>query len=281
LELWFNERFRPAIYQSGAVVLGLLVIIPMFAADQTINSSSPQVRQIFVRSAKLRKLLDEVKPYGYVDVPITQDLSSTDASQGYSKPKSTPRGMVYDVHVSQGSDIFVENVIAHELLHAALRHERLGSGSGTILRGRELSANDLAAMQGLIMSLTNCYQDAIIDRRMAKLGFNPQLLQDDEKSTLIAEANVVPRTSLYKRDATLMLYCLSIRLRKFEMDEIYTAYKSWYPELAQDVQTVSNTVGPDLCDTEESCFKKMLALRKAVGLEGEVKFINPTTNRKE
>ncbi len=253
----------------------------MFAMGQTTYSSSPQVQQIFIRSAKLRNLFDEVKSYGYVDVPIAQDLSSTGAYQGYSMPESTPRGMVYAVHVSQGSDIFVENVIAHELFHAALRHERLGSGSGTIVRGLALNADDLAAIVDAKNSLTNCYPDAIIDRRMAKRGFNPQLLEDDEKSTLIAEANLIPRGPSYRRDGVLMMYCLSIRLRKFKMDEIYSAYQSWYPKLGEDVQTLSNKVGRDLCDTEESCFKKMLALRNAVGLEGELKFTNPITNKKE
>jgi hypothetical protein len=136
-------------------------------------------------------------------------------------------------------------------------------------------------MESLIESLGSCYQDAEIDRRMAKLSFKPQLLQDDEKSTLIAEANIVPRTSLYKQEAALVMYCLSIRLRNFRMNEIYAAYKPWYPELPRDVDTITHTVGPELCNTGEACFKKMLALRKAVGLEGEVRFPNPLTNKIE
>ena len=98
---------------------------------------------------------------------------------------------------------------------------------------------------------------------------------------MIAQANLVPRTDLYKRDVILTMYCLSIHLRNVEMDAIYAAYQSWYPKLGDDVQTLSNKVGRDLCDTGESCFEKLLALRDAVGLEGKLKFTNPVINRKE
>jgi hypothetical protein len=276
-----KRNCRPRAYGVIVIVWGLLVMAPMFGFAQTIYSSGPQVQRVFINSGKLRKLLGEVKSYGYVDVVVTQDLSPTNEFEGYSKPHSTPRGMVYDVHISPGSDIYVETLIAHELLHASLRHERFGSGPATIVRGPELNARELRMMESLIESLGSCYQDAEIDRRMAKLSFKPQLLQDDEKSTLIAEANIVPRTSLYKQEAALVMYCLSIRLRNFRMNEIYAAYKPWYPELPRDVDTITHTVGPELCNTGEACFKKMLALRKAVGLEGEVRFPNPLTNKIE
>jgi hypothetical protein len=281
LGTWISRRFREVIYQSSAVVSVLLVIVPTFAAGQTVSSSSPQVQRVIIDSGKLRKLLDEVKSYGYVDVVVTQDVSSAYALEGYSKPQTTQRGMVYDVHISSGSDTYVEALIAHELFHASLRHERFAFNPATIVSGSELSANEIKVMEFRIEALGNCYQDAEIDRRMAKLGFNPKLLQDDAKSTLIAEANTLPNTSVYKQYVSLIMYCVSIRLRNFGMDEIYAPYKPWYPNLSQDVRTITETVGPEACDTGEACFKKLLALRKAVGLEGEVKFTNPTTKRKE
>jgi hypothetical protein len=255
------------------------MIIPPLRAGQAIKTSSPQVQQIFTNSEKLRRLLGEVKSYGYVDVVITQDLSRNPEYQGSSHPISTSRGMVYDIHISSGSDAYVEALIAHELYHATLRHEGFASGSATIMRGPELSENDLKMLESQIGILGDCYLDAVIDRRTAKLGFKPQLLQDDAKSNLIALAPVIPPTASNNRSTALFTYCISIRLRNFDMSEIYAAYKSAYPNLAQDVRVITNTVGPELCDTRETCFRKMLVLRKAVGLEGQVKFPGPLTNK--
>ena len=156
------------------------------------------------------------------------------------------------------------------------------AASGTIVRGQELKAsNEFEVMEDMGFSLTNCCQDAVIDRRMAKVNFQPQVLQNEEKTTLNAQANLIPQTTLYRQDVALTMYCLSIRLRNFEMDEVYAAYKLWYPGLAKRVQTITDTVGANLCDTGKECFKKMLALRKAAGLEGEIRLLNPETNKEE
>jgi len=258
----------------------LLLPLCVLASGQAIYSSSQQVQEIINKSKTLRELLHEIKSYGYVDIPIIQDLSFTGAAQGFSSPKSTPKGPVYVVHVSTGSDDFVGNVIAHELLHASLRHEGFYSAPASIVHGTELNAKDLKAMEYAATKLVNCYQDAEINRRMLKLRLRPQLLEDDNKAALIAEANSVPRAPIYKRLIALDMYCVSIQ-PNFGMEEIYFAFKSWYPELSQEVRALTNVVGQEPCDTGKSCFTKMIKLRKAISLEDQIKFISPLTLRRE
>ncbi len=273
-------------YASTAIkmlyCLRLMIVVPVMAFAQTMHSSSSQVQRVFVTSAELRMLLSEVKSYGYVDIPINQDLSATSMASGFSEVRKTPQGKVYQIHVSVGPDTQVKNLIAHELFHGFLLQEGFSAGSGTIVRGQELRAsNEFGVMEDMLLSLTNCYQDAIIDRRMAILNFEPQLLQDEEKASSIAQANLIPHTTLYRKDVALAMYCLSIRLRNFQMGEICAVYQSWYPGLTKRVQEITDAVGANLCKTGKECFKKMLALRTAVNLKGEITLRNPSTNQEE
>jgi hypothetical protein len=78
-------------------------------------------------------------------------------------------------------------------------------------------------------------------------------------------------------DTALAMYCLSIRERDFEMEEIFSAWQRVDPTMAADMYELERKVGSSRCNDPRACIEAMKKLRTASGFYGQVQFLNPFT----
>ena len=271
----------------------LLLLFRVALADEktgAVYSHSEQIQRVFNGSQRLRQLLAKTKAGRDYAIEFDENANPASIYQGFTEIDGHTGRLEFRVHIIPGlSDEFVENLLAHEIFHIYLRSEGFLFDSADIPRKRQLEGTkELAFIEDATMAMANCYVDAIIDRRMESLGYDPRILNQrkreemmragEEQGTIAGSPQLV---NLYKRYVAVVMYCTSLRLRDFDMRDIYAANKLSDWTLERDVAEISRQMGPDPCETGKTCFQEMLKLRKASGFDGEAKFQNPWTGKFE
>lgn len=259
------------------ILLLLLPITPVDDRSNVVYSQNQQIQRVFSNSQRLRGLLAKTKA-GH-DYTIKFDENINPMFNGTTEERRVASGFNFQVHIIPGlSDDFVENELAHEIFHIYLRSEGFVFNSVYIPRKSQLEGSkELLVIQDAAVAMSNCYPDAIIDRRMEKLGYDPRILNRRKRVEMIeagrGEGPIVDAKTfnLFKRYRAVIMYCTSLRLRDFDMRDIYAAF-STNPTLEQDVAKIDEQMGATHCKTANTCFQAMLKLRKVSGFDGEIEF---------
>lgn len=173
-----------------------------------------------------------------------------------------------------------ENNLVHELFHIILFKAgfRYTAGSYKFKVPGDVGALYTAAAK----QLTNCYVDPLIDRRMAKRGFNPDLVTQISAYGLAStNGPAILRSSQldhWTEYAAMEIYCLSLRPGKFQIQDVEKAW-AVNPKIIEEEKRFRRQL--PVCSTPNACFESMKSLRKAAGFESDIFLLNPLTGNYE
>ncbi len=173
-----------------------------------------------------------------------------------------------------------ENNLVHELFHIILFKEGFRYTAGSYKFNLPGDVGQLYT--SVAKTLTSCYADPLIDRRMIKRRFEPYLvteisadgLASAEPSAILQSSQVEHWTEYFAME----LYCLSLRPGSFKMEDVE---KNWTvnPLIIKKETNFREQLGA--CDTPDNCFERMKSLRNAAGFESDIFIMNPQTGNYE
>jgi len=168
-----------------------------------------------------------------------------------------------------------ENAIAHELYHIILQSKGFAAEVHTPEGAPPL-------MMTIGSTITSCVDDAVIDRRMAKLGFKPELLNHDAAQQMrLNPPNFSPdlfNDPVFRDGNALLIVCYSFR-KKYRNDEIETAWKKLYPGVVTRAHILAGQIGDITCEDAATCLVRKKKIRDVLGYP--ITFCNPTTMKYE
>jgi len=161
--------------------------------------------------------------------------------------------------------------IAHELMHVILQSE----GFAAVTRAPE----GVPFIESLLgPTLTSCVDDAVVDRRLKKLGFNPEMLNHITAEDLPKVAHNYSAEILMDpimRDGTaLLIVCYSFRLRN-PGDEIENTWAKVSTDVVARSHFLANRIGDITCNEAEECLKQKKHIRDVLGYP--ITICNPRT----
>jgi len=133
-------------------------------------------------------------------------------------------------------------------------------------------------------ALMNCYPDALIDKWMEARGFDPKIINRREYEQTIQQSRTAGPppsdvSALYTRYFALTNYCLSLRTKDFDMEDIFKVYEGIVPTVRENQASLEKQLGKSItCTDARSCLEATKRLRRAAGLEGQVFFLNRFDN---
>jgi hypothetical protein len=168
-----------------------------------------------------------------------------------------------------------ENTLAHELFHIVLQ-EKGFAATVQIPQG----APSLLIVLGF--TITSCVDDALIDRKMSKLGFKPEVLNRDTAEGLRLNPPSFPaeafKDPIFADVNALLIVCYSFR-KRYLGDEIEPTWHKANPGVAARAHALASRIGDINCDAAQSCLAKKKRIRDVLGYP--TTFLNPLTNQFE
>jgi hypothetical protein len=217
-------------------------------------------------SEKIQKLFDVAKRSAKIPIRFTllRGLNNT------SGVEATKEEFVVGLRANLDSEQ-KENAIAHELFHIILQSE----GFAALVHTPDGSP---AALTMLGQAITSCVDDAVVDRRMRKLGFTPEVLNHDSAEQMRTNPPIFPGEGLKDpvlRDGNaLLIVCYTFRLKSGD-DEIESSWKKLSPEVLARSQVLAKQIGDISCDKAQECLNQKKHIRDVLGYP--IKFCNPLT----
>jgi hypothetical protein len=255
-----------------AVVLSLL-ISPLPLVGQV---SEPGAASSLLKSKRISRVLKDAQ----IGVPPIH-IKEFEGGSAYSGTTDFYKGeIIVRVNGSLPRPT-AQNNLVHELFHIILLKEGFRYAAASKKFNSPGDVGRLYTAAGT--ALTSCYVDPLIDRRMAKRGFKPDLVIHITASGLAhAQSSEILRESRldhWTDYAAMQLYCLSLRPGKFKMANVEKAW-AVNPEIVETERRLRKRL-PGGCDTPAVCFESMKALRKATGFETDIFLMNPQTREYE
>lgn len=167
-----------------------------------------------------------------------------------------------------------ENAIAHELFHIILQEQ----GFAALVHVPETKTEDPAMLKALGYTITSCVDDALIDRKMARLGFNPRTLNHEASENLKQSPPPIPNTQLIRDGNALLIVCYSYRI-KSQFDQIEQTWMEINPDIVQRSHILAQQMGDIKCTDARSCFSRKKHIRDV--LRYSVTFCNPASGKYE
>ncbi len=168
-----------------------------------------------------------------------------------------------------------ENTLAHELFHIVLQ----GKGFAATVQIPQ-GASSLMSVLGF--TITSCVDDAVIDRKMSKLGFEPEVLNRDTAEGLRLNPPNFPveayNDPIFEDVNALLIFCYSFR-KRYLGDEIEPTWQKANPQVAARARALASRIGDINCDAAQSCLAKKKRIRDVLGYP--TAFLNPLTNQFE
>ncbi|MGD0760585.1 MAG: hypothetical protein ABR921_16920 [Candidatus Sulfotelmatobacter sp.] len=234
--------------------------------DDTVNAL-PRFRY----SKRLQRLLDRAESASKVPIRFTQlpaNFPNTSATE------ATRQERVIALRVGMGAAL-EENAIAHELFHIILQ----GRGFAAMVHVSEAKVQgDARWLPELGYTITSCVDDALIDRRMANLGFDPKVLNHDAAENLKRQPPVAPNDPIAFNGTALLVVCYSHRLRA-PSDQIQQTWAQISPAVAQRSEVLAKQIGDIGCNDARTCLDRKKRVRDALGYP--ITFCNPATGEDE
>jgi hypothetical protein len=168
-----------------------------------------------------------------------------------------------------------ENTLAHELFHILLQ----GKGFAATV---QIPQGAPSVMSVLGFTITSCVDDAVIDRRMSKLGFEPEVLNRDTAEGLRLNPPRFPAGAfndpIFVDVNALLIVCYSFR-KRYLGDEIEPTWQKVNPDVVARAHALASRIGYTNCDGAQSCLTKKKRIRDILGYP--ITFLNPLTNQFE
>lgn len=266
---------NPIARRIGLTVLLLFISLAGIQGQAPVDSGA-YFRQVIAESTRLPKLVAEAKAGTQYRIGFAAALPGL--FQGYTSFDEGADHNGITVHVTAGlSRALTENLLAHEIFHIILSKQ--GFLRQVYSPPSRTYAGELIA--DAAQSLLDCYADAHIDELMSARGFTPKLLNRREADLVIEDARKATgqplEFSLWRKVTALSGYCLAIRERDFEMEDIFRAWQHLDPMLANDVSLLEQQAGTTRCKDAQTCMEATKRLRRVSGFDGTVQLLNPFT----
>jgi len=262
----------------GFVCVTLIVVISPDARcsdspDASVGSV-PQIRnldgKIFLPhpSRALMKLLLDTKamtkrPITFNWLPPNSDL------QGYTHC-GTDTCQVY-VHPDY-SKLHTEAVMEHELEHIQL--DTVGYGRYGVKEYPAASSTEAQriTLRLLAGAIPNCYLDAIIDRRLRKIGLDPSLDLVERNRLALMNAHTWTEATPddIKKQPVVNLFCSSLRMN---VDEQYSDYAITAPSIVRRARALEKALGHKIPTDPEEYYRMTIKLRDAANVS-EIRIVD-------
>jgi hypothetical protein len=255
--------------------------------QSTIHADSTQISKIFESSKKLQQVLSEAEAGTQFRITFAKIPTRGELAQGYTSFNEDSDRNGITVHVMlDPQDELVEDRLAHELFHIILRKEGFPTEFRILTTPAAIGEYPWQMVTDAVQTLESCYADARIDVLMTQRNFSPKLLNRRQADYTIGEGSEAPfqpaRFLLdWRKNIALANYCLSIRERDFDMEDIFKAWRHVNPMVEADESALEKEVGTKPCEDARSCIESTKKLRKAAGYDAEVQFFNPLTHQFE
>lgn len=255
-----------------AVVL-CLSTLPLPLVGQV---SEPSVSDSLLKSKRIARILKEAQ----IGAPPIR-IKEFESGSAYSGTTDFhPNEIVVRINANFPPPV-AENNLAHELFHIILFKEGFRYAAASKKFDAPGDAGRLYSAAAT--ALTSCYVDPLIDRRMAKRGFKPDLVTQISADGLArAQSSEILRESRidhWTDYAAMMLYCLSLRSGKFRMADVEKAWEG-NPTIIGTERKLRRQLRKK-CNTPAACFANMKKLREAAGFETDISLLNPQTGKYE
>jgi hypothetical protein len=191
-----------------------------------VHADSPQISKIFDSSKKLRQVYFEAEKgtkyrIAFVTIPVGRSLS-----QGFTSFNEGSDQNSITVHVMLDPlDELVEDRLAHELFHIILHKEGFPVEFRILANPTVIGDYPWRMLTDAVHTLESCYADARIDELMTQRHFSPKLLNRRQADHTVGQgraASLQPPQffSDWRKNIALANYCLSIRERDFDMQDL-------------------------------------------------------------
>jgi hypothetical protein len=180
-----------------------------------------------------------------------------------------------------------ESLIAHELFHIVLKNEHIDVMPAVDTSIVGLSGNNHVFFGTVATDISSCVIHGLLDKRMARLGFKPDVLLRHQSEALL-HPHVLPEIANgrgFQMLAGLRLFCFLAEVKSLPakasatipVSAIKAGAYNLNPLILANEQKLEDDVGSLDCDSSESCFRKALAIRDATGYVNEVKIQDPNS----
>lgn len=167
-----------------------------------------------------------------------------------------------------------ESAIAHEIFHVILQDD--GYTAFVQVPITRTERDDMLGNLGT--AITSCVDDAVIDRKMARLGFNPRILTHASAQEFKQQPPPAPADTITTDGSALSLFCFSHRLLAPGDD----AEKTWMkisPEVVRRSHELAKKIGDIKCDHARTCLLRKKRIRDVLGYP--IRFCNPASGEYE
>jgi hypothetical protein len=270
-------------------ILGsFLVLIPVEAQNPaSLDSGTAHILSVVAGSKRVQRILKEVKSGTKYRIGfVASSFGDAKLFQGFTSVEEGVDKNGITVHVAPDLSVqLTELLVAHELFHIVLQKQGWPTQVNYSFSRPEMDTTFKGAMlKDAGTALMSCYPDALIDKWMSARGFAPKILNRRQFEHTIQDAqsaNLPPSDlfQLYRTYTALINYCLSIRVRDFEMADIFKAYQGINPKMRDDQASLERQLGTEMgCSDAPSCLEATKKLRYAAGFQGQIYFLNRFTN---
>lgn len=246
------------------IVFLLLLLAPALAKNEPQSRSKlPGINN----STRLEKLFQEISASN--KVPIV--FGAIDKSSGFLGLTTYQPQRTF-VQIREGlSQELRENAIAHELFHVELDYE------GYPVHYPQFGiASDQATM-----ILVDCVHHPIIDSRMRKKGWKPELILDPTIENYTHPNGLGKLNESGEAWVGVQLYCLSLRVSPQTIRRVEDGLSKVSPNAIQASHTIKAKLGSLSCSNPDSCLGQLKKLRALVTNDKSIIFINPKTGLPE
>jgi hypothetical protein len=242
---------------------------------------SPRIQKFLKRAQSRSRGPIKVEPIPY----------GSGASQAYTRPLGDGSGSGgWDIHHMVGpSSDYNEALLAHELRHVILINNGFPGVMFRLKKSLDSDSDRALYFIGKQMG-PDCFPDELIDRESVKEGFKPNLLL--ERQMELTEQGVAQFSvgefqdspKLNKEFEAVKLFCLGKRVLPKTMRSFEGRVERTYgPTIMDRERNLAREFQGQRCriDDPTGCFKLVLKLRKAMGMEDFISFFNPKTKKWE
>ena len=168
-----------------------------------------------------------------------------------------------------------ENAIAHELSHIVLQSKGFAAMVHT-------PDNTPPLMKELGFVITSCVDDAVVDRRMSRRGFKPELLNHDTAEQMRLHPPTYPANyfdnPIVKDGNALLIVCFSFR-KRYRGDEIEPSWQKLSTDVVARAHILASQIGGIGFDDARTCLGRKKYIRDVLGYP--ITFCNPLTGEYE
>ena len=267
---------------------------PPFADTQQENSArAPEPPPVPnpMDSPVIQKILKRAQSRSRGPIKVVPLPYGPGASQAYTRPLGDGSGSEgWDIHHMVGpSSDYNEALLAHELGHVILINKGFPGVMFRLKKSLDSDSDRALYFIGKQMG-PDCFPDELIDRESVREGFKPNLLLERQMELTeqgvgqfsVGEFQDSPK--LNKEFEAVKLFCLGKRVPHKTMQGFEGRVERTYGRTIMDRERkLAKEFRGQRCriDDPTGCFKLVLKLRKAMGMEDLISFFNPKTKKWE